>query len=170
MIHNLTDKQLRVLKWIVEQVEAGEIEESFTVRRIARINQGGPKELSVGGKDAPDFVDIGSLDVLVSMGFLVHSPSSYKYTLIQKAYEVAAPKGQELKRIQLRDALLNHFNENELEDLCFELDVNYEDLPGSARPQKVRELISYFERLRPGRVQTLETYVREKRPHAFDGM
>lgn len=39
-----------------------------------------------------------------------------------------------------------HFNANELQDLCFQLNIDYADLPGETRQDKTRELVSYGER------------------------
>jgi hypothetical protein len=48
--------------------------------------------------------------------------------------------------VPLHQNLVSLFSEDELKQLCFELDVDYEALPGSAKPDKARELIQYFER------------------------
>ncbi|MCI0399092.1 MAG: toll/interleukin-1 receptor domain-containing protein [Chloroflexi bacterium] len=71
------------------------------------------------------------------------------------------------ERVRLQDVLVRYFNDSELRDLCFELSVEYEELPGEGKRDKARELVAYFERRRPGGVQTLAEYVRGKRPQAF---
>ena len=48
--------------------------------------------------------------------------------------------------IQLRQILDEHFDENELKTLCFDLDVDYDNLPGEGKASKVRELITYLRR------------------------
>lgn len=40
----------------------------------------------------------------------------------------------------------NHFNLEEIRVLCFELNINYDDLPGEVRSAKIRELVLYLER------------------------
>jgi len=47
---------------------------------------------------------------------------------------------------QLRDEIASSFNEAELQSLCFDLDINYEDLPGTTRQIKIIELIKYCDR------------------------
>jgi hypothetical protein len=64
---------------------------------------------------------------------------------------------------RLREFLNNHYNEDELRDLCIDLEVDYDDLPGSGKKGKVRELVGYFERR--GRLSELEKAARERRPH-----
>ena len=49
-------------------------------------------------------------------------------------------------RTQLRQLLVKRFNEGELRTLCFDLGVDYDDLPGLGRADKARELVDYMER------------------------
>lgn len=49
-------------------------------------------------------------------------------------------------RIQLRQLLVNRFDDGELRTLCFDLGVGYDNLPGSGKADKARELVSYMER------------------------
>jgi tetratricopeptide (TPR) repeat protein len=58
--------------------------------------------------------------------------------------------------------LTEYFNEEEMRDLCFRLDVEYEDLPGAGKTGKARELITYHERRRA--LSTLIDMCRELRP------
>lgn len=46
----------------------------------------------------------------------------------------------------LRHILAERFNVSELQDLCFDLGVVYEDLPGAGKVDKARELIAYLDR------------------------
>jgi len=47
---------------------------------------------------------------------------------------------------RVRLLLVLHFNESELRDLCFDLGVDYENLPGQAKSDKARELLGYARR------------------------
>jgi hypothetical protein len=49
-------------------------------------------------------------------------------------------------RTRLRQLLSTYFDEGELRTLCFDLDIEYDDLPGVGRSNKVRELVGYLER------------------------
>ncbi|MCA9943984.1 MAG: leucine-rich repeat domain-containing protein [Anaerolineales bacterium] len=64
----------------------------------------------------------------------------------------------------LRRLLLDSFNPGELKDLCFELGIDYDDLPGDGRSVKARELILRLQR--EGRLDELVAYGRKHRPHA----
>lgn len=47
---------------------------------------------------------------------------------------------------QLRDQIADSFSINELKNLCFDLEIEYENLPGDTRLDVARELISYCNR------------------------
>lgn len=54
------------------------------------------------------------------------------------------------------------FNESEIQELCFELDIDYEDLNGRNRLDKLRELITYMQRR--NRLSDLVELCQAKRP------
>ena len=62
-----------------------------------------------------------------------------------------------------RNALLamirQTFNDQELRDLCFELGIDYENLPDEGKASKARELVAYCER--HGRIAELEATARQ---------
>jgi hypothetical protein len=61
--------------------------------------------------------------------------------------------------VRLFIGLDDHFNEEELRSLCFNLSVEYDNLPVSGRQARIRELITYLQRR--GRIGDLvETYHR----------
>lgn len=76
-----------------------------------------------------------------------------------KAQEVKIPTG---RLITLRQNLTDAFNEGELRTLCFDLQVDYESLPGQGKADKARELVSYLDRR--GLVPELVAKCRELRP------
>ena len=51
-----------------------------------------------------------------------------------------------MSRIALYDLIESRYNDSELQQLCFRMGVNYEDLGGSGRADKIRELVMYCER------------------------
>lgn len=48
--------------------------------------------------------------------------------------------------VQLFQRIDQHFNDGELRDLAFQLNVEYQDLEGSAKRDKARELVTYMQR------------------------
>lgn len=68
-----------------------------------------------------------------------------------------------MNRVKLLEMLRIHFNETELRDICFALDIDYEDLPGTSKPDKTRELIAYAERR--GELPQLLATCEGLRPH-----
>ena len=50
------------------------------------------------------------------------------------------------RMVTLRQVLATRFSETELRDLCFDLGVDYESLPGESKADRARELVAYFAR------------------------
>ena len=66
---------------------------------------------------------------------------------------------------QLRRNVVEYFNDNELRNLCFDLGINYDALPGSGTDAKARELVALC--LRQGKLADLLTQCALERPHVF---
>ena len=64
----------------------------------------------------------------------------------------------------LRDLLARHFNLDELRQLCFDLKIEHEDVPGDTRVAKAQSLVEYC--LRHNRLPELGRRCRELRPKA----
>lgn len=64
-------------------------------------------------------------------------------------------------RNRLKVALYTHFDLNELSELCFDLGINFENIPGNNKSTKVISLIEYTER--HGTFDKLVTSVRALR-------
>lgn len=64
---------------------------------------------------------------------------------------------------KLLRAINDTFSLDDLRDLCFELQLDYDNLPGSAKKDKARELIIHFDRRK--RINVLVATFRELRPH-----
>ncbi len=64
--------------------------------------------------------------------------------------------------IELRQILTTRFSDGELRTLCFDLGVDYENLPGQGKADKARELISHLERRQ--RIAALVATGRGQRP------
>lgn len=79
------------------------------------------------------------------------------------------PRDKSLKaaidRRRLLAFICDHFDEEELRTLCFDLDVAYDDLPAQGRKSKARELILYLDRR--GHLRELLNLLREERPELF---
>jgi hypothetical protein len=64
---------------------------------------------------------------------------------------------------QLRQNLVNYFDEDELRALCADLGVDFEDLPGQGKAGKARGLVAFLERR--GRLSELAKICFQQRPH-----
>ena len=70
-----------------------------------------------------------------------------------------------MQRAQIRETLDKYFDDGELQTLCFDLGVDYDNLPGDNKADKARELVGYCERR--GRVVALYEAIYRRRPNAF---
>jgi hypothetical protein len=78
-----------------------------------------------------------------------------------------APESGTVDRVRLLEQINKYFNLSELKDLCFYLHVEYDNLAGAAKRDKVRELIAYFERHRD--LRELVNACQKQRPHVTFG-
>jgi hypothetical protein len=76
-----------------------------------------------------------------------------------------APRYQEVERVTVLKILRESFNHSELSDLCLGLGVDYDDLSGSSKADKARELLLYCERRGLG--DRLVRAIHQERPTAF---
>ena len=70
-----------------------------------------------------------------------------------------------LDRTELLEILKTYFDDNELRELCFAMEIDYESLPGAGKAAKARELVAYCER--HGRATELVEAIRGSRSGAF---
>ena len=86
--------------------------------------------------------------VLEKLGFeIVPKPGCGKSVSAEALVE--APVRRALgwrERSRLRQLLAERFSEGELRTLCFDLGIEYDDLPGEGRADRARELVAYLER------------------------
>lgn len=68
---------------------------------------------------------------------------------------------QEMSREALRRVLDDHYNIEELKDLCLTLGIDYEDIPGDTQSAKARELVLYMQR-RDRLAELVEQVMRER--------
>lgn len=91
--------------------------------------------------------------------FLTHN------RVVQKATEKATKSGQQttVSLKKLKQSLNNIFSVDELRELCFDLGVDYDNLSGSRKTDKIIDLIAYFERRQ--NLDELISVCRELRPN-----
>lgn len=68
-----------------------------------------------------------------------------------------------MKLQELANRIEQRFNTNELHDLCFKLNIDYDNLPGSTRKDKVRELVKFCNR--HGKLDELISLCKALRPN-----
>lgn len=67
-------------------------------------------------------------------------------------------------KVELSKLIRRHYDLGEFKSLCFELQVEYDDLPGETLTNRVEALVEYLERR--GRVQELLKLIKQQRPNA----
>jgi len=98
------------------------------------------------------------------------SSGKFFLTVLKQHFELASQLADEvleeskpgLNVVKLHGSILNGFDENELQDLFFYLQIEYTDIPGDTRRDKARELILYLNRR--GRIDELIELCRGLRP------
>ena len=161
MNHNLTDKQLDALRWLVENIENGELEESF----IPVV--GGILTIADFSGKVPDHVNFGSLEALVADGAFIKSGQQYIVT--RRAFEITAfdfenPR-QDPTRTFIHEThrlILERFNREELTLVCFDLGINTDWVFGDKTDWPF-ELLLYL--YRNNRLNELTPILKEKRPN-----
>ena len=93
------------------------------------------------------------------------STSNEQKTEIPIAPTRPAPRYHEVERVTVLKILRESFNHSELSDLCLGLGVDYDDLSGSSKADKARELLLYCERRGLG--DRLVRAIHQERPTAF---
>ena len=104
------------------------------------------------------------LSFLIGGGTLLIAILSYRRQKNQAGPETPAILDNRVQLFLLQ-ILDEYFSEQELRDLCFQLGIDYDDLPFSGQRNKARELIAYA--TRQGRLKKLSDEVRKERPHLF---
>lgn len=162
MNHNLTQKQLEALRWLMNQIKVGELEESILI--VKSVVRG----IVIGGfnGDVPDIFNSGVLDTLIADGALV--VNDVLYTVTKRAYEIIAfdfnnPQPDPLRTFILETYKLMNiaFNREEFSQLCFEININPEWVLGDSRDWPF-ELLQYL--YRHNRLNELPSILRKKRP------
>lgn len=100
------------------------------------------------------------------LGELLWQVSGQRPTLDLTPYGQPRPPGEAPAAVdpnQLYRLLEQSFNLEELKDLCFVLDVDFDNIPGSSRRVKARELVTYMRRRQ--RYEDLLLAMAEQRPH-----
>lgn len=87
-------------------------------------------------------------------------------TLDKVVEENVKLSGRDLNREMIYSLFLNivdHFSYNELSDLCFRIDIDFESLAGNQKEHKTRELVQYCKR--QNRIVELAKVCNTLRPH-----
>jgi hypothetical protein len=76
---------------------------------------------------------------------------------------IEEPEARNLSK--LREKIQKSFNISDIRDLCLDLEIDYDNLAGHQKQDKIRELLLYLER--SGRISELLKICRQYRPRVF---
>jgi len=150
MSYNLTNRQQKILGWMVDQARGSMQIEEFLIAWPSD----GPIVEDVEDSEVPSELTRGVIDVLAAEGMvrIARLDLEVRCTLTRHAFEaVDSNFGLHQKQEdeeQLYHAIMGRFNDDELRTLCFRLGVDYDDLGGTAKSGKARELVLYMKRKR----------------------
>lgn len=137
-------------RWLLMQIAQNDLQETSPCS-VVSLTEARRRLLSYG-------LLVPGLDELVVNGAVfVH--------WIQKHGKVAQkqlPVPEKIDGITLRHTLIDTFNYEELRTLCFDLHLNFDDLRGESRADRIRELILLMQ-TRPGGLQRLLDVIRAER-------
>ena len=88
----------------------------------------------------------------------------YRVNLSKKLKDTAEDQQREERQIKLRQTLDEFFTLSELRGLCFDMNIDFENLGGETKSDKVVALIEFCKHR--GRTSELEAKVSELRPNA----
>lgn len=94
-----------------------------------------------------DDVVLRLLDVLVGSNYLKRSQNAFDVVWGRDMVDHPKPTGYNSQSTKkLYEILTTYFDDEELRTLCFQLNLDYDDLPAEGKSNKARELIMYLER------------------------
>ncbi len=116
----------------------------------------------------PDLLQ--AIDALCYHGLATRNPEKQAYHLTGEMFRQwfhdngNVPDKQSLAKHlpRLRHLIAQHFSIEEIQNMCFDLSVEYENLPGTTRNDKAREVVSYC--VRTGMLDELFLFCRQWRP------
>lgn len=106
--------------------------------------------------------DLGAAAFPATTAAITRMTTGARHDIVVQSEEVH--QAQPINRAKLRQLLLRAFGEGDLRDLCFDMAIDYDELPGDGTGNKVRELIIFLERRT--RLAELLTLGQTLRPHA----
>lgn len=122
--------------WVVRLYHYGQIEDNSEQLRSAESVLGSCADTEYE-KITSDILARWPSSVLSSTDLRESSSANPKLSISQ------LQNGLQPSREKLRMLLVERFNEDEIRTLCFDLEIDYEVLPGIGKAGKVRELVLY---------------------------
>lgn len=147
MRKDLTPAQNRILNWLLRQHEDGSLKEQFFAMAVF----GGGfliENLIVPENIREDIGDLG-LKPLVRFGYLINDDDLYAFTskcfTLDKKLDSQLSNSLQTRR-KFRKLLVDYFSIPELNNLCFDLGIDSENLKSQVKDDFVISLLRHVER------------------------
>lgn len=137
-------------RWLLMQIAKNDLQETSPCN-VTALTEARRRLLAYG-------LLVPGLDDLAVNGSLFACWIQTQGKVIEKTKSVPV----ELDAVTLRRTLIETFNYEELRTLCFDLQLNYDDLRGESRADKIRELILLMQ-ARPNGIKRLVEVIRNER-------
>lgn len=180
MSTQLTHDQKQALHWIIDAVRDGRLTDPFTIYWIFDRPMGSLTIPDRPAIDYPDEITESNLSALVAAGRLSAKrfPLWAEYSLYpdlqsdsapeqppSRATPAAPPPDDHAHKARLARFIDDYFDKEGLENLCFDLGIDYHNLPGEKKETKARRLITHVTQL--GRLPELEHKLAAERPESY---
>lgn len=188
MTTRLTHDQKQALYWLSDQVRAGRLENPFMIVWARGVFIGNVPTPGRAEVVYPDTITEANLSALVAAGRLgeKRTPLYTLYTLYPGVLDETtpastaaappaeappappappAPDDDNARRVRLAHFIDAFFDREELQKLCFELGIDFDNLAGEKKDTKARNLVVHMDNR--GRLAQLEQKLAAERPIPF---
>lgn len=126
----------------------------------------GIRDLTSPAGELPVIIVTANVDIQVEqrcreLGVVDYLRKPVDNDTLRQAVQQAVKKFR-VNRVFLLENLVNCFSDGELNTLCFNIGIDYQDIPGANKNDRARELIMYVERR--GDLQKLVSECQRQRP------
>lgn len=166
--HVLTNQQRHLLEWVVNKIQAKELSSEFLVGWVSH----GVIIADYEHDDVPQDLTKGNLLILSDMGFLkTWAPDAYSMwcAVVRQAsfdtFDSNFARQSLTHRSKIKRFIEDYYDLEGIKDLCFDLDIKFDIVPGSTLNAKARELVIMLEQ--SGRLDELQSLFEQNRPIPF---
>jgi hypothetical protein len=172
MSYNLSPDAEKLARWLFEKYQAGKLRKGFSCMMVPPRSSSRREDTSLTDLETrerlekEDFITESTITMLIQEGLLYKTPNQNQHTIRRKLLDmftegVTSPAGE--FQVQVWTLINEHFNMEELQDLAFELQLDWDNLEGTTKKGKARDLVKAM--MRSQRSVDLINQLRRERSH-----